>query len=46
MKAALTHHLVAPVEPPANQHKSDGERCDAEDYTQRQGWTTTTQVAS
>ena len=46
MKAALAHHLVAPVEPPANQHKSDGERCDAEDYIQRHGVTTTTQVAA
>ena len=35
MKAALAHHLVAPVEPPANEHKSNGERCDAEDYIQR-----------
>jgi hypothetical protein len=42
VKAALAHHLVTPVEPPANQHKSNGERCDAKDYIQRHGVTTTT----
>ena len=35
MKAALAHHLAAPVEPPANQHKSNGERRDAENHKQR-----------
>jgi hypothetical protein len=45
MKAALAHHLVAPVEPPANQHKSNGERRDAEDHKQRHEVTTTDQAA-
>ena len=46
MKAALAHHLVAPVEPPANQHESNGERRDAEDHKQRHEVTTTAQVAA
>ena len=46
MKAALAHHLVAPVEPPANQHESNGERRDAEDYKQRHEVTTTTRAAA
>jgi hypothetical protein len=40
MKAALAHHLVAPVEPPANQHKSNGERRSADNHQQRHGVTT------
>jgi hypothetical protein len=46
MKAALAHHLVAPVEPPANQHKSNGERRDAEDHKQRHDVASTAQVAA
>ena len=46
MKAALAHHLVAPVEPPANQHKSNGECRNAEDHKQRHEVSPTAQVAA